>query len=183
MVRLLAHLASLHFNLIWCVIIMFYHILRTGSYYLFICASCLRLTRERIKNHLYILQLNIKKIGFNKLSVPQTLICPFKFHTTWFSNYIRLFGSEPTLIDVEKFEMTFVVIDSIWPGMARDNPNKTVVFFDKQRGAPLAICWSKSFVSAWKQVFSSFSITNRKKRKESAKKHRKTCTKWVRPAN
>ena len=39
-----------------------------------------------------------------------------------------------------------------------------VVHFDQQTGAPHAICWS--FVSALKQVFLSFSITNGKKKEK-----------------
>ena len=35
-----------------------------------------------------------------------------------------------------------------------------VVYFDQQTGALHAIGWSKSFFSALKQVFLSFSITN-----------------------
>ena len=41
-----------------------------------------------------------------------------------------------------------------------------VVYFDHPTGAPQAVCWSKSFVSTLKQVFSSFSITNRKKERK-----------------
>ena len=39
-----------------------------------------------------------------------------------------------------------------------------VVYFDKQTGAQHAVHWSKSFVFALKQVFSYFSVTNRKKK-------------------
>ena len=40
---------------------------------------------------------------------------------------------------------------------------------------PHDICWSKSFVSAWKQIFSSFSITNKKIKKKGT-------TSFVRPS-
>ena len=38
------------------------------------------------------------------------------------------------------------------------------VYFDKQMGALHAVNWSKSFASVLKQVFSSFSVTNGKKK-------------------
>ena len=43
------------------------------------------------------------------------------------------------------------------------------MYFDQQPGAPHAIRWSKSFVSALKQLFSSFSFTNRKKKEKYRK--------------
>ena len=57
-----------------------------------------------------------------------------------------------------------------------------VVYFDQQMGAPHAVCWSKSFDSALKQVFCLFpSLMEKKKekRKESAKITQKTCIKGV----
>ena len=44
-----------------------------------------------------------------------------------------------------------------------------VVYFDQQMGAPHAVYWSKSFVSALKLVFSSFSVTNEKRNKRDRK--------------
>ena len=41
-----------------------------------------------------------------------------------------------------------------------------VAYFDQWDGAPHAVPWSKSFVSAWKQVFPSFSVTNKKKKEK-----------------
>ena len=41
-------------------------------------------------------------------------------------------------------------------------------------GAPHAVRWSKSFVFAFKQVFSYFSVTNRKKKKRQESRT-KTC--------
>ena len=40
-----------------------------------------------------------------------------------------------------------------------------VVYYEKQMSAPHAVRWLKSFVSAWKQVFSSF-LSLMKKKKE-----------------
>ena len=41
----------------------------------------------------------------------------------------------------------------------------SVAYFDQQTGARYVVCWSKSFVSALKQVFPSFYITNGKRQK------------------
>ena len=52
------------------------------------------------------------------------------------------------------------------------------MYVDQPMGALQAIHWSKSFVSAVKQFFSSFSVTNGKKKEkriESAKITQKTC--------
>ena len=45
-----------------------------------------------------------------------------------------------------------------------------VVYFDQQMGAPHAVCWSKSFDSALKQVFCLFpSLMEKKERKKKRK--------------
>ena len=41
-----------------------------------------------------------------------------------------------------------------------------VVYFDQQMGAPHAVCWSKSFVSALKQAF-WYSLSQMEKKKEN----------------
>ena len=47
------------------------------------------------------------------------------------------------------------------------------MYFDQPTGAPHAVLWSKSFVFALKQVFSYFSVTNRKKeRKKKGNPHK-----------
>ena len=47
------------------------------------------------------------------------------------------------------------------------------VYFDLQMGAPHAVCWSKSFVFAFKQVFLYFSVTNGKKKGKPHKSKQK----------
>ena len=54
----------------------------------------------------------------------------------------------------------------------------SVVYFDQQMGAPHAVCWSKSIFSALKQVFSSFSITNGKKKGKRKETQNNTKNMW-----
>ena len=56
-------------------------------------------------------------------------------------------------------------------GVEQTDKASPVVYFDQQTGVLHIVCWLKSFYLALKQVFPSFSVTNRKKkekRKESA---------------
>ena len=57
-----------------------------------------------------------------------------------------------------------------------------VVYFDQQTGAPHAVPWSKSFVSARKQIFSSFSVSNGKKKGKRENNTKKTFIKGGLPA-
>ena len=56
--------------------------------------------------------------------------------------------------------------------MSRNSLLTHVVYFDQRTGAPHAVHWLKSFVSALKKVFLPFSVTNRRKRKKGKPKNK-----------
>ena len=65
-----------------------------------------------------------------------------------------------------------------------------VMYFDQQISAPHTVCWSKSSISAIKQVFQIFSFTNRKKEVKAQKIKKNThkrehlapsLTQWLTP--